>query len=80
MLVIDGGWKGDGPYLKQFLNNMGGQVHTWFISHQHHDHVGALTAILRQPGKIQIERIYASLLSNDTSRATCSWPGPSTRP
>lgn len=63
LIVIDGGWEGDAPYLRRFLHSLGGRVHTWFITHQHDDHLGALTAILRQPEGIQIGRIYASLLS-----------------
>lgn len=63
MLVIDGGWEEEAPYLRQFLRQLGGHVHTWFITHQHADHMGALTAVLRKPEGIQIDRIYASLLS-----------------
>ena len=63
LIAIDGGWEGDAPYLRQFLRGLGGRVHTWFITHQHDDHIGALTAILRRPEGIQIEQIYASLLS-----------------
>ena len=64
LVVIDGGWEGDGPYLKRFLLDHGGRVHTWFITHPHDDHIGALTAILRQPDGLKIDRIYAALLSD----------------
>ncbi len=49
VLVIDGGWEADAAYLRDFLRRLGGRVHTWFITHQHDDHFGALTAILRKP-------------------------------
>jgi L-ascorbate metabolism protein UlaG (beta-lactamase superfamily) len=64
VMVMDGGYKADAPYLKSFLNNLGGHVDAWFISHQHDDHVEALTAILQDPGTIQIDRIYGSLVSD----------------
>jgi beta-lactamase superfamily II metal-dependent hydrolase len=63
LLVIDGGWEEEAPWLKRFLLQLGGRVHTWFITHQHADHMGALTAILRNPDGIQVDRIYASLFS-----------------
>jgi glyoxylase-like metal-dependent hydrolase (beta-lactamase superfamily II) len=48
MLVIDGGWERDTPYLRLFLRSLGRRVHTWFVTHQHDDHIGALTSLLRQ--------------------------------
>lgn len=65
LLVIDGGWEADAPYLREFLRHLGGRVHTWFITHQHDDHLGALTVLLRQPEGLQIDRIHASLLSEE---------------
>jgi beta-lactamase superfamily II metal-dependent hydrolase len=63
LVVIDGGWINDAPYLKRFLQERGGHVDAWFITHQHDDHMGALTAILPKPEGLRIDRIYASLLS-----------------
>jgi beta-lactamase superfamily II metal-dependent hydrolase len=65
LVVIDGGWEADAPYLKTFLQGLGGHVHTWFITHQHDDHLGALTAILRHPEGVTIGRVYASLLGDE---------------
>ena len=68
LVVIDGGYEGDAPYLRKFLRDRGGRVDAWFISHQHDDHFGALTAILRQSDGLTIDRIYASLLSEEWIR------------
>ena len=62
VIVIDGGYKGDVDYLKGFLGALGNHVDLWFISHQHQDHVGALTEILQKQGSLKIDKIYGSLL------------------
>lgn len=62
VIVIDGGYDLDAGYLKGFLAVLGNSVAAWFISHQHLDHIDALTEILRKPDDLRIERIYGSLL------------------
>jgi len=61
VIVVDGGNRGDAPYLKGFLAALGNQVHSWFISHPHLDHFDALTAILEAPDDLRIHAIYSSL-------------------
>ena len=68
LIVIDGGMKGDAPYLRGFLGALGNKVDAWFITHPHPDHVDALTDILRQPGNLKIARIYASSFDEDWVR------------
>lgn len=68
LAVIDGGWRSDTDTLKNFLHNLGGQVDAWFITHQHPDHIGALTGVLEDMqnpfgAQVQIGQIYGSLLS-----------------
>ena len=65
IIVIDGGTKGDAGYLRKFIRDMGNHVHAWFISHPHHDHVDALTAILNSPSDLKIDAIYGSLPDED---------------
>ncbi|MCK5851707.1 endonuclease/exonuclease/phosphatase family protein [bacterium] len=60
LIVIDGGWLEDGEYLKNFLKAHGGNVHSWFLTHCHDDHIGALSWILTNKTDIVIENIYAS--------------------
>ncbi len=64
LIVLDGGMPGDAPYLRRFLEARGGQVAAWFITHPHIDHFGAIAEILHQPGRLRIQRFYAS------------WPAP----
>ncbi|MBT6147849.1 MAG: MBL fold metallo-hydrolase [Gemmatimonadetes bacterium] len=61
VIVIDGGYKQDAGYLKGFLAALGNRVECWFITHQHLDHVDALTEILNHPGDLHIEGIHGSL-------------------
>lgn len=72
LIVIDGGNAADGPYLKGFLAALGNHVHQWFISHPHSDHVGAVNAILDNPGKLKIDTFLASLPELDWLEEQCN--------
>jgi len=61
VIVIDGGTKGDAPYLKGFLAALGNQVDMWFISHMHYDHVAALNELLTQDDAPEISEIVTTL-------------------
>jgi len=63
IIVIDGGYAEDADYLKGFLSTLGNEVDIWFISHQHKDHIGALTTILGNPEGLVINNIYGSMQS-----------------
>jgi beta-lactamase superfamily II metal-dependent hydrolase len=65
VIVIDGGNAGDGPYLKGFLGALGDHVSHWFISHPHSDHLDAVTAILRDPGRLKVDAIHGSFPARD---------------
>ena len=45
VLVVDGGYYADGPFLAELLRALGGQVDYWFLTHAHCDHFGALVAL-----------------------------------
>ena len=61
LIVIDGGWEGDGTYLKKTLLEKGGHVSAWLLTHPHEDHIGALYDILKTGGGgIAIDHIYES--------------------
>lgn len=63
-IVIDGGTEGDADNLIKYINNYGGKVDAWFVTHLHIDHMGALSKIIEET-KIPIESIYVSM--NDIS-------------
>ncbi len=62
VVVMDGGLRDEAPYLKGFLAALGNEVEAWFISHPHHDHMGAFNEILMDPGDIRIKTVYHSEL------------------
>jgi len=62
VVVMDGGLKEEAPYLRGFLAALGNQVEAWFISHPHHDHMGAFNEIILDPGDISIKTVYHSEL------------------
>ncbi|RLD12203.1 MAG: hypothetical protein DRI44_01435 [Chlamydiae bacterium] len=60
LIVIDGGWLDDGEFLKNFLKAHGGHIQSWFLTHCHDDHIGALSWILTNKADIVIDNIYAA--------------------
>lgn len=62
VVVMDGGLKEELPYLRGFLAALGNEVEAWYISHPHHDHMGAFNEIILDPGDIQIKAVYYSEL------------------
>ncbi len=65
VVVMDGGVPQEAGYLRGFLGALGNEVDTWFVSHPHGDHIGALNAILKKPNGITIKKIYHSEFSKD---------------
>ena len=59
-IIIDGGTTGDSQNLIDYINQNGGEVDTWFITHPHEDHVGAIIEILNNT-QIPIHNIYVTL-------------------
>lgn len=62
VVVMDGGLKEEAPYLRGFLAALGNEVEAWYISHPHHDHMGAFNEIILDPGDISIKTVYHSEL------------------
>ncbi len=65
VVVMDGGVPQEAGYLRGFLGALGNKVDTWFVSHPHGDHIGALNEILKKPKGITIGKIYHSEFSKD---------------
>ena len=64
LVMVDGGWGLDGDFLQPVLKRLGGVVDTWFLTHAHRDHYGALWKILKKPdcGGVNIGRVVHSFL------------------
>lgn len=57
-VVIDGGTTGNSTYVRQVINENGGKVDVWFLTHPHPDHIGAFNEIYADPQGITIKQIY----------------------
>ena len=66
VLVVDGGVAADTEHLISVLQEYGGTVDAWLITHPQDDHVGALYEILtKHSDRIHIRNIYFHFLEED---------------
>ena len=66
MIVVDGGRDVDAPHLIEVIQELGGHVDVWLLTHPHSDHVGAITEILNMdPMPISIGKVYYSFLNKE---------------
>lgn len=66
LIVVDGGQDFDAPMLWKYIQKYGnGKVDSWYLTHAHNDHCGALIELLENDYNIIIENLYYSL--NDVS-------------
>lgn len=59
LIVIDGGTLEDTNQLIEQINQNGGKVEAWFLTHAHDDHVGAFTQIINNTD-MEVNAIYVS--------------------
>lgn len=64
IIIIDGGNTGDSETLQEHINENGGKVDYWFITHYHNDHTGAFVDII-QNTDIQINSIICKLVDEN---------------
>ncbi len=60
IIVIDGGLKEDAPNLLSKIEQEGGQVEAWFLTHPHMDHIEAFQEIVKT-SDIKMNNIYTTL-------------------
>jgi len=63
IVVIDGGYLGDGAELLKLIHQYGNVVDGWFLTHPHNDHYTALKEILEN-GDILIKNLYFDFSSD----------------
>lgn len=59
LIVIDGGTIEDTNQVVEQIEENGGKVDSWFLTHAHDDHVGAFTEIMKKK-EIEVKTIYVS--------------------
>ena len=65
LLVVDGGFESEEPYLYEYLKSLGGHVTAWFLTHFHDDHVSCLIAMLQKHPDITVDTIYYNFPPDD---------------
>ncbi len=60
LIIVDGGKVEDAPQLVQLINQYGGKVDHWLLTHPHDDHVGAFATILLSHKEISVRTCHAS--------------------
>lgn len=58
LLLVDGGFPSEAPYLYEYLKQLGGHVTAWFITHIHDDHMGCLCTMLAEHPDIRVDAVY----------------------
>lgn len=65
LIVIDGGHKENAGLVRYIINQYGGHVDAWILTHYHKDHVDAFNEIYEDPQGITIDNVYATPLDAD---------------
>ena len=65
LLMLDGGFPSETPYLYEYLKALGGHVNTWFVTHFHDDHFGCLLTMLQEHPDIVIDKLCFNFPSEE---------------
>ena len=65
LLVVDGGFPSEAPYLYEYLKTLGGHVNAWFLTHFHDDHFGCFLTMLEEHPDITVDQVYFNFPSDD---------------
>ena len=65
LLVVDGGYVTETPYVYEYLKQLGGHVDTWFITHFHDDHFGCLFTLLNEHPDIKVDKLCYTFPSEE---------------
>ncbi len=62
--VFDGGYPFESENLYERIKNAGGEIHTWFLTHPHDDHIGAFCALMEEHGdEIKVHNLCFNFIS-----------------
>ena len=57
LIVFDGGFESEEPYLYEYLKSLGGHVKAWFLTHFHDDHFGCFLTMLQKHPDITMDEV-----------------------
>lgn len=58
LILVDGGWVEDANIVRDVIDELGGHVDAWILTHPHQDHIGAFSSIYSDLQGISIDTIY----------------------
>ena len=71
ILVFDGGYPDECEHLYEQIKKVGNTVHTWFITHPHDDHMGALVRLMEKYGdEIKIQNLCYNFIPEHLMKNT----------
>lgn len=74
LIVIDGGWREDASYVRSTIEQLGGKVDAWILTHPHPDHIGAFNEIYQDCQGIGIKDVYTVQMSSvDVCKRRAKW-------
>ena len=65
LLVVDGGYVTETPYVYEYLKSLGGHVTAWFLTHFHDDHYGCFFTMLNEHPDIVIDKVYCTFPADE---------------
>ena len=78
LILIDGGWTENAAQVREIIENNGGHVRAWFLTHYHNDHAGAFIALWEEY-KDKIDVVYCTpLIWDDFIAVAKYWDSPET--
>lgn len=74
LIVVDGGWTEDASYVREVINELGGHVDAWILTHPHQDHIGAFNLLYQELEGITIDKIYTvNMAKPEECKEIASW-------
>ncbi len=74
LIVVDGGWTEDGPFVRETIKELGGKVDAWILTHPHLDHISAFVDIYPEQQGIEIGDIYTvDMASPEKCKERAEW-------
>ena len=65
LILVDGGWRQNADTVRKIIDDNGGKVKAWFLTHYHGDHIGAFNEVYGEY-RDSIETIYVNPLDWET--------------
>lgn len=74
LIVVDGGWTEDAYAVREAVDELGGHIDAWILTHPHQDHIGAFNLLYTELEGITVDKIYTvDMATPDECLEVASW-------